>query len=391
MAKNIQNINETEDMNLEQLLMEYAEATENATEEAKTILEQAAKSSMLNEYLEEEDETVKESQVDEMDEKEQMDEAEGDDDDDMEEIDVDGDGDELETGDEDESEEDVEVDADETSLEDELEDDQEQEFNPLSDFEPDEDGNYDLTSVDDPQKIMDIIANAPDGAEVVIVKSATYDVEVNDDAGMSDEEEPFDGGDDMEDSFGEEDDMMDESNDMMQESEEEDEHLNEDVTRLLKIKDKKIKVYEQKMLKMQKALKQLHEQNKLLEENEVKYKKALNESKTYMQNLMLLNKNLAHTSKLFTEHATTKAEKQEILKEFNEVETIRESERMYSFFKRQLDKKTSNNSAKQAIIEEAKKVKKPSKIVKESVSFKKEKNEGNDSKSAFMRIANYKN
>lgn len=385
MAKNIQNINETEDMNLEQLLMEYAEATENATEEAKTILEQAAKSSMLNEYLEEEDETVKESQVDEMDEKEQMDEAEGDEDDDMEEIDVDGDGDELETGDEDESEED----ADETSLEDELEDDQEQEFNPLSDFEPDEDGNYDLTSVDDPEKIMDIIANAPDGAEVVIVKSATYDVEVNDDAGMSDEEEPFDGGDDMEDSFGEEDDMMDESNDMMQESEEEDEHLNEDVTRLLKIKDKKIKVYEQKMLKMQKALKQLHEQNKLLEENEVKYKKALNESKTYMQNLMLLNKNLAHTSKLFTEHATTKAEKQEILKEFNEVETIRESERMYSFFKRQLDKKTSNNSAKQAIIEEAKKVKKPSKIVKESVSYKKDKD--NDSKSAFMRIAKYKN
>lgn len=390
MSKNIENINESEDMSLETLLMEYAEATENATAEAKTILENAAKSSILNEYLEEEDETMEESQEVETEDKEKIDEAE---DDDMEEVEVDDEGDELDmdTDDESDMEDEAEDDSDETSLEDELGGEDEEEFNPLSDFEPDEDGNYDLTNIDDPEKIMDIIANAPDGAEVVIVKSASYDVEVNDDAGMPDDEEPFDGGDMADEFQNEEDDMMGEADQTMQESEDEDdEYVNENVTQILKIKDKKLKIYEQKMQKMQNALRVLHEENETLKENEIKYKKTLNESKNYMEKLMILNKNLAHTSKLFTEHATTKAEKQEILKEFNEVETIRESERMYNFYKRQLDKKTSNNSAKQAILEEAKQIKKPKKMVKESMSYKKQEKD-NEPKSAFMRIAKYKN
>ncbi len=351
-------------------LNEYVELTENAEKISKEVLTEAVNSKTLNEFLNEGDEDMEESLTEEEIIESEEDAAE--EDDMISTTDVDDEGDEYD------SEEETEIDSEE-----------EESIDPLSEFEPNENGDYDLTDVDDPEKIMNILNNAPTDAKVVIVKKASFDVEVED----SSEGTEMDSSDsiDIEDENQEVDFDMEESpveEEINEESDVDDDYVNESVSKILKIKNAKLKIYENKLREMQSALKTLHEQNTALEAKEVEYKKTLTESKKFMQKMALINKNLAFTSKLFTEHSTTKAEKEEILKEFEETQTIRESEIKYNFYNRQLLKRTPNESAKKNLIEEASKViKKPKTVVKESASFKKEPKKV----TSFSRFANYKN
>tara|TARA_R110001592_G_scaffold28739_4_gene105044 strand:+ start:1824 stop:3161 length:1338 start_codon:yes stop_codon:yes gene_type:complete len=59
------------------------------------------------------------------------------------------------------------------------------------------------------------------------------------------------------------------------------------------------------------------------------YKEALKVFKTKINEVALFNQNLAHVTKLFTEHSTTKKEKMAILGRFDEIETIKESKSLY--------------------------------------------------------------
>jgi len=59
------------------------------------------------------------------------------------------------------------------------------------------------------------------------------------------------------------------------------------------------------------------------------YKEALKVFKTKNNEVALFNQNLAHVTKLFTEHSTTKKEKMAILGRFDEIETIKESKTLY--------------------------------------------------------------
>ena len=59
------------------------------------------------------------------------------------------------------------------------------------------------------------------------------------------------------------------------------------------------------------------------------YKEALKVFKTKINEVALFNQNLAHVTKLFTEHSTTKKEKMAILGRFDEIETIKESKTLY--------------------------------------------------------------
>ena len=59
--------------------------------------------------------------------------------------------------------------------------------------------------------------------------------------------------------------------------------------------------------------------------------------------MALFNQNLAHVTKLFTEHSTTKKEKMKILGRFDNVETIKESKSLYKNIEGELGSKTPIN------------------------------------------------
>jgi len=67
------------------------------------------------------------------------------------------------------------------------------------------------------------------------------------------------------------------------------------------------------------------------------YKKALLLFKDKLNEVALFNANLAHSTRLFTEHSTTKQEKLNILKRFDSISTITESKNLYTSIKGELD------------------------------------------------------
>ena len=70
------------------------------------------------------------------------------------------------------------------------------------------------------------------------------------------------------------------------------------------------------------------------------YKEALKVFKTKINEVALFNQNLAHVTKLFTEHSTTKKEKMSILGRFDEIETIKESKSLYKTITNELTEKS---------------------------------------------------
>jgi hypothetical protein len=88
------------------------------------------------------------------------------------------------------------------------------------------------------------------------------------------------------------------------------------------------------------------EVNMLREKNE-EYRKALNVFREKLNEVAIFNSNLAYATRLFTEHSTTKKEKINILRRFDDVETLKESKNLYKSIKDELntvDTKSINES-----------------------------------------------
>ena len=77
------------------------------------------------------------------------------------------------------------------------------------------------------------------------------------------------------------------------------------------------------------------ELNLLREKNE-EYKKALDFFRNKLNEVAIFNSNLAYSTRLFTEHSTTKQEKINILRRFDNVETLKESKNLYKSIKDEL-------------------------------------------------------
>lgn len=90
--------------------------------------------------------------------------------------------------------------------------------------------------------------------------------------------------------------------------------------------------------KIMKEYKELKSKNK-------EYKKALNVFKDKLNEVALFNTNLAYVNRLFTEHSTTKKEKMDILKRFDNAESIKESKNIYKTIKTELDNKQPINES----------------------------------------------
>ena len=80
---------------------------------------------------------------------------------------------------------------------------------------------------------------------------------------------------------------------------------------------------------------------RLREKNE-EYRKALNVFREKLNEVAVFNSNLAYATRLFTEHTTTKQEKINILRRFDDVESLKESKSLYSSIKNEL---SSNNQS----------------------------------------------
>jgi hypothetical protein len=74
----------------------------------------------------------------------------------------------------------------------------------------------------------------------------------------------------------------------------------------------------------------------LLREKNEEYRKALNIFRNKLNEVAVFNSNLAYATRLFTEHTTSKNEKINILKRFDEIETLKESKNLYKQIKDEL-------------------------------------------------------
>lgn len=84
---------------------------------------------------------------------------------------------------------------------------------------------------------------------------------------------------------------------------------------------------------------EMNEEVQTLKKQNEEYKKALVLFKEKLNEVAVFNANLAHATRLFTEHTTTKQEKLEILKRFDSVSTINESKNLFNSIRTELDNK----------------------------------------------------
>jgi hypothetical protein len=90
----------------------------------------------------------------------------------------------------------------------------------------------------------------------------------------------------------------------------------------------------------------------MLREKNEEYRKALNVFREKLNEVAIFNSNLAYATRLFTEHSTTKKEKINILRRFDNVETLKESKGLYKSIKEELSKsetKSINESVEKKI------------------------------------------
>ena len=83
---------------------------------------------------------------------------------------------------------------------------------------------------------------------------------------------------------------------------------------------------------------------KVLREKNEEYRSALNMFITKLNEFAIFNYNLAYATRLFTEHSTTKQEKINILRRFDNVETLKESKNLYKSIKNELSNGNSGES-----------------------------------------------
>ena len=97
----------------------------------------------------------------------------------------------------------------------------------------------------------------------------------------------------------------------------------------------------------------LTEAKKLKAEN-IEFRTALKEFRNKLVETVVFNSNLTYVTKILTEHSTTKAEKQNIIKRFDEVTNLKESKRLYKTIASELEtRKPIAESVEKKIIKEA--------------------------------------
>lgn len=123
--------------------------------------------------------------------------------------------------------------------------------------------------------------------------------------------------------------------------------------------------------KLRKAYKATIRENKRLKSNEVKAVKMLKETMKKLESVATINSQLALTTRLFTEHSTTRKEKESIITKMSKVRTIRESELVFNMLKENLNKRISTKKPiiSKVKITESKEGTQKSQVIKEEKTY----------------------
>lgn len=97
--------------------------------------------------------------------------------------------------------------------------------------------------------------------------------------------------------------------------------------------------------------KQLQEENQAYKEKNKEYRQALRLFREKLNEVAVFNSNLAYSTKLFTENTTTKKEKINILRRFDNVKSLNESKNLFSNINQELSSKVNklNESVQKTI------------------------------------------
>jgi hypothetical protein len=92
------------------------------------------------------------------------------------------------------------------------------------------------------------------------------------------------------------------------------------------------------------APRQIKEEVEMLRTKNEEYRKALDLFRSKLDEVAVFNSNLAYATRLFTEHSTSKQEKINILRRFDNVETLKESKNLYRIIKDEISSSSINES-----------------------------------------------
>ena len=93
------------------------------------------------------------------------------------------------------------------------------------------------------------------------------------------------------------------------------------------------------------------EEMEMLRAKNEEYRKALNLFRDKLNEVAIFNSNLAYSTRLFTEHSTSKQEKINILRRFDGVESLKESKSLYKTIKDELSSQNNKSTVKESISE----------------------------------------
>lgn len=96
--------------------------------------------------------------------------------------------------------------------------------------------------------------------------------------------------------------------------------------------------------RIRKSYNLLKEEVDSLKSKNVEYKKALITFKDKLNEVGVFNSNLAYVTRVFTEHSTTKQEKINILKRFDNVKTLKESKGLYKVIRQEFSQEVKDNT-----------------------------------------------
>ena len=168
----------------------------------------------------------------------------------------------------------------------------------------------------------------------------------------------------------EDDDMMEMDDDMMEDDDFSGETTEASRTLTYRRRAERDRVAAPSKLRKESVNKELN----LLREKNEEYKKALDFFRNKLNEVAIFNSNLAYSTRLLTEHSTTKQEKINILRRFDNVESLKESKSLYKSIKSELDGDSQSN-----------------KIVKESVQTKISKTASTGSATNLIESKTYEN
>ena len=334
---------------LEQALLQVTTLEEAVKKNAKGILASTMKQD-LKEILKEEI-----SEEDEMSEQEDDSELNDDDAENVGDDEVTSDMDSPEDVSNDDN--DSEMVDDETTSDDDLETDLDTN---TDDEETSDDDILDLTHADD-EEVLKVYKKLKPEDGIIVKKDGNslkfqdgesdYIIQLDDEDNDDDfSDDTFDDEENEESEIFENEEIDDDSILEIDLEEEDDVNVTKDVEEAARTKSnphggENAGIKSKKVFKAGSNVSALNEEIKNLKEKNNEYKKALVLFKEKLNEVAVFNASLAYSTRLFTEHSTTKQEKIDILKRFDGVKTLNESKNLYQIIEKELDNKTPINEA----------------------------------------------